>query len=110
MPSYTIEVPKFDSILGTNELPIYTKRNNYRLPTYHRVDISVNKKITTRKNRQRTWSFGAYNLYNRRNVLYIELSNQRIYNAATQKFDYRQSLQAKSLFSIVPFISYSLSW
>ena len=110
LPSYTIEVPKFDSILGTNELPIYTKRNNYRLPTYHRVDISVNKKITTRKNRQRTWSFGAYNLYNRRNVLYIELSNQRIYNAATQKFDYRQSLQAKSLFSIVPFISYSLSW
>ena len=110
LPSYTIEIPKNDSLFGTNELPIYTRKNNYRLPVYHRADISVNKKITTTKNRQRTWSFGAYNLYNRRNILYVELSNQRVFDAQTQKFNYKQSLQAKSLFSIIPFISYSLSW
>jgi len=48
----------------------YTKRNGYKLPPYHRLDISanyMNRKNDTRKWKTE-WNFGIYNLYGRKNL------------------------------------------
>ena len=48
-----------------------SSRNNYRMPAYHRLDISVN--LTKEKKwGERTWSFGIYNVYNRQNPFYLD--------------------------------------
>ncbi|MFL5731016.1 MAG: TonB-dependent receptor [Cytophagaceae bacterium] len=47
----------------------YTQRNGYRMPAYHRMDISVNlnsKKVEGRR-WESSWNFSVYNLYGRRN-------------------------------------------
>jgi outer membrane receptor for ferrienterochelin and colicin len=47
-----------------------TKRNNYRLPDYNRLDLGINfhKQL---KHGVRTWNFGIYNAYNRLNPFMI---------------------------------------
>ena len=48
----------------------YSSRNGYQLPVYHRLDVSViysNLKNKTR-NLKTDWTFGFYNVYNRKNV------------------------------------------
>ena len=50
-----------------------SERNGYKLPDFHRLDISITKE--SKKNKARRWktsqSFGIYNLYNRRNPFTI---------------------------------------
>ncbi|MEL6538500.1 MAG: TonB-dependent receptor, partial [Bacteroidota bacterium] len=52
--------------------PYYGGRNNFRMPDYHRLDVSMN--FEKHKSRGvRVWSFGAYNAYGRQNPLFITL-------------------------------------
>ena len=77
----------------------FEERNNFRMPSYHRGDIGFNfHKIRT--GYQRTISFGAYNVYNRKNPFFVfteETSNQ-------------VQLKQASLFPIIPFISYNIKF
>ena len=54
----------------------YSERNGYQLPAYHRMDISLT--VQSRKNKYRkwqgAWSYGVYNLYDRRNVFSLFLN------------------------------------
>ncbi len=52
------------------EIEYYNGRNSYRMPPYHRLDLSVNfnKKINWG---ERTWSVGLYNAYSRQNPVYL---------------------------------------
>jgi hypothetical protein len=52
------------------EIHIYSKKNGYQLPDYHRLDIGFNKTIQKRKG-VTTWSWGLYNAYNRQNSYYV---------------------------------------
>jgi hypothetical protein len=79
----------------------YGERNSYRMRDYHRMDISY---TITKKKRwgERSWSFGAYNLYSRKNPFYMDLN---------QRWDESQSKVVKyfteySLFPIIPSITY----
>ena len=49
--------------------PFYRSKNNLRLPAYHRMDLGVTYKKRNEKGHQIQWSFGAYNVYNRSNVI-----------------------------------------
>jgi outer membrane receptor for ferrienterochelin and colicin len=72
------------------------KRNNYRMPAYHRMDLSVNfKKI--KKHGTRTLTVGAYNVYNRKNPFYLRFGYDE--NGERALYQY-------SLFPIIPSISY----
>ncbi|HAA18340.1 MAG TPA: hypothetical protein DCP28_06055, partial [Cytophagales bacterium] len=57
----------------------YGGRNNFRMPDYHRLDLSVNFEKPKPRG-VRVWSFGAYNAYGRRNPLFITLSNNFIFD------------------------------
>jgi hypothetical protein len=54
-------------------IPIYTKRNNGRIPDYFRVDLSATYSPLKEPNQRfySSWSFGIYNLLGRRNAYSI---------------------------------------
>jgi len=58
-----------------NTVPIYGRKNNDRLPDYHRLDLSLNwilSKSTARY--QHSIDFGIYNLYNRHNPVSLNFN------------------------------------
>jgi hypothetical protein len=60
--------------LSGQRIPIYTSRNNLRMPDYQRMDISFSKEfLTKRKKHPATISFGAFNIYSRINPFYVTL-------------------------------------
>jgi hypothetical protein len=67
---------------NTIVVPIYTERNQLRIPDYHRLDLSYN--IGMNKNKEKgfktSWNFTLYNVYGRKNpfsVFYTQRVNQR---------------------------------
>lgn len=57
--------PKFTFI------DVYDKINSYRLPAYHRADISFVYTHKKTKNWESNWNFSIYNIYNRANPYFI---------------------------------------
>lgn len=89
----------FDSE-GLNGIEHISSRNNYRMPSYHRLDWSLNF-IKQKKWGERTISVGVYNMYNRQNPFYLEFTSDR--NGNTQLSQY-------SLFPIIPSFNYSFKF
>ncbi len=54
-------------------VPIYTERNGYRMPDYHRMDLSITlkSKIKPNKRFKSDLNLSVYNLYNRHNAWMI---------------------------------------
>ncbi|MDO8929500.1 MAG: TonB-dependent receptor plug domain-containing protein, partial [Bacteroidota bacterium] len=80
-----------------NDVHIYGKRNNYRTPSYHRLDVSINLHKELKKG-TRTWTIGLYNTYSRLNPYYLYFDYDKTGN---------QKLYSFSLFPILPSISYN---
>ncbi len=76
-----------------------SSRNNYRMPSYHRLDIGVNfnKK---KKHGIRTWNISIYNVYNNQNPFMLLVG--------TAPYPRKGNvLKQLSIFPIIPSISYS---
>jgi len=93
-------------------LEYYGGRNNFRMPSYHRLDVTVNfhkqKKYGTR-----TWSVGIYNAYNRQNPFFLYWGYEDISGHDEQEWVYEDSkpaLKQVSLFPVIPFVSYTLKF
>lgn len=85
-------------------VPNYGQRNEYRLPSYNRLDFSATyvpkpEKVKGWKNE---WIFGIYNVYNRKNAASISFSENKDtgFNEAVKL----------SIFGIVPSISYNFKF
>ena len=78
----------------------YDKRNNFRMPSYHRLDVSVNFH-KEKKWGMRTWSLGVYNAYSRLNPFFAYIDHH---------VDGRPYLNQVSLFPIIPSVSYSFKF
>ena len=78
-------------------------RNNFRLPSYHRLDLSVN---FHKKKRYgiRTWNISIYNAYNQQNPFIIY--PKQIERWDSQGVEYSTVLMQRSLFPIIPSVSY----
>jgi hypothetical protein len=72
------------------------KRNNYRLPLYHRLDLNYQISKTTKRNNKRTFLFSIYNAYSRLNPFLIYQSEGK--------------LKKLTLFPIIPSINYKLDF
>lgn len=81
----------------------YSKRNNYRMPNYHRLDFGANFNLKEKKNFSSDLSVGLYNAYNRQNVYSITFRESAR--------DPRQIEAVKTiLFQVLPSISYSFKF
>ncbi|WP_040254310.1 TonB-dependent receptor [Psychroserpens mesophilus] len=85
-------------------IPSYTNRNEFRLPAYHRLDISANytPKPNKTKGFRGQWVFGIYNVYSRRNAASISFSQNRDTG--------RNEATRLAIFGIVPSVSYNFKF
>jgi hypothetical protein len=77
----------------------YPSRNNYRMASYHRLDIGA-RFTKVKKNGTREWVLGIYNLYNRKNPFFI----------FTQENNGATTFKQVSLLGIIPSISYNFKF
>lgn len=85
-------------------IEIYTGRNDYRLPAYHRMDIGI-KFLKKKKYGERTWAIDIYNLYNRQNAFFIYRDEE--YTLSGQRLSVFRQV---SLFPILPSVSYHIKF
>ncbi len=81
---------------------VYGRKNDARLPDYHRLDVSVGYSIEVR-NLKHTFSVGLYNAYNRLNPFDVTLENRPDDNGIISP----QYIQV-SLIPILPSIRYRI--
>ncbi len=84
-------------------------RNSFRMPAYHRLDISATWTRPIRFGLQ-SWTVSVYNTYNRKNPFYIELENREVFNAQLNQFENSPRYTQYSLFPIIPSFNYSLAF
>jgi hypothetical protein len=91
-------------VLG-NILPVYTGRNEYRLPDYHRLDLSVTLRDKKKpgKRWQGEWNVSVYNAYARKNVWTLNF----IQDETEPDLTYAEMTY---LFSIIPAITYNFKF
>jgi len=91
----------------------YDVRNNYRLNSYHRLDLSASL-IKKKKWGERRWVFSIYNAYYRRNPFYIDVmfDHKHVKNFTTETYDlfWRYKFVQYNLFPIIPSISYQFKF
>lgn len=95
-----ITVPKEIFVFGNQPYISYSERNAYKLPNYHRLDISLkykSKKNDTRKWKSE-WALGIMNVYNRKNIFTIDIRYKYTGELAVSKI---------YLYGILPYVSYS---
>jgi hypothetical protein len=84
----------------------YGARNSFRMPAYHRADISVTYTPKTEKKYKSSWNFSVYNLYNRYNPYFIYFDT----NIELDKYLIETKAKQVSLFSILPSITYNFNF
>lgn len=80
----------------------YTRRNGYRMPDYHRLDLGATMQLKKRKRWNSELSFSLYNAYGRENAYVISFEDSA---------DGNQTIANQlSLFRFVPSISYNFTF
>ena len=91
----------WNDFLYFNQVDYFEKRNSYRMPAYHRLDIGINFN-KEKKWGHRTWSISVYNAYNRKNPFFLNFDQIRGVSGSSETV-----LKQYSLFPIIPSLSYS---
>ncbi|MFZ4398422.1 MAG: TonB-dependent receptor [Bacteroidales bacterium] len=82
---------------------LYTERNGYRMPDYHRLDLGLTYKLKERKHFNSELSFSLYNAYGRENAYLISFEQSTTDPAKTVAVQ-------TSLFRWVPSISWNFKF
>lgn len=85
-------------------IPSYESRNSSRLPSYHRLDLSVNYNPNpeSEKRFKGEWVFGIYNVYNRQNAANVTFRENRMSGT--------NEAVRLAIFGIVPSVSYNFKF
>jgi hypothetical protein len=91
--------------VGNNILPLYTGRNAYRFPDYHRLDLSVTLRGKERpgKRWRGEWNLSLYNAYARKNTWTINFVVDEAQPDVTHA-------EMTYLFTIIPAITYNFKF
>ncbi len=89
--------------VGGNTTFLYSTRNGYRMPAYHRMDWSATYEPQKKKKYHSSWNFSIYNVYGRENAYTIKFEDDTN-NPGTTK-----AVQT-ALFKWVPSISYNFKF
>lgn len=101
----TLPREKYTSVEGYDELYM-PERNNYKMPAYHRLDLSVN--FTKQKKRgTRIWNVSIYNAYFHKNAFLIQPVTKYIYEERSMIERHQSEYQKISIFPIIPSVSYT---
>jgi hypothetical protein len=91
--------------IGQTIAPVYSDRNAYRLPDYHRLDLSLTYMPSQKAGRKwhSEWNLSVYNAYYRKNPWVINFINDRENPGVTYA-------EMTYLFGILPAITYNFKF
>lgn len=100
----TLPVARY--FIDGNIINQYSDRNAFRMPSYHRLDLSVTYLLTKGKRFESNLNLSVYNVYNRKNPYYI------YYDITGSVEEMQLDIKAKqvSLFPILPSISWNFKF
>ncbi|MEL6276273.1 MAG: TonB-dependent receptor, partial [Bacteroidota bacterium] len=116
--SYNTGTPVTLPSSGYYQLNLYVpnndgeERNNFRIPDYHRLDLSLTLARNPNKPQKRwegEWVFGVYNLYGRRNAFSIFGSQQDERPEVGGLID-AEAIRFSVVGSIIPSVSYNFKF
>ena len=82
----------------------YTERNGYRMPNYHRLDLSATYEPNKANKRfKSSWSFGVYNAYNRKNAYIIDFRDKENAPNVTEAYQI-------ALFGAIPSVTWNFKF
>jgi hypothetical protein len=84
----------------------YGKKNAFRAEPYHRMDVAI-QFHKVKKRHERTWEFGLYNAYNRKNPFFYNIDNKEDTKNPGQRINV---LSRISLFPVLPSFSYNFKF
>ncbi|GGH67405.1 collagen-binding protein [Filimonas zeae] len=93
-----VTLPAGKYIINNRVVYYYTERNGYRMPAYHRLDVSASAHIIRKKRLKADLTFGVYNAYGRENAYSLFFRQSKTTPGKTE------AIQV-SLFKYVPSIS-----
>ncbi len=98
-----VTMPSGSYVVNGNIVPLYTERNGYRMPDYHRLDVGMTFVSKETKKLKSSWNFSFYNVYARENAYSIYFQENP---------DKPGTMQAVKLylFSIVPSITWNFKF
>lgn len=98
-----VTMPSGQYLIDGNIVPLFTERNGYRMPDYHRLDLGVTIDGKQTSKFKTSWNFSVYNAYARQNAYSISFQESES-NPGTM-----ESIQF-SLFSIVPSVTWNFKF
>ncbi len=98
-----VTFPSGKYVIDGLTIPLYTDRNGYRMPDYHRLDLGVTLKSQKEKKYESSWNFSVYNAYARKNAYSIDFRENE--NDPTKTEAVRMAL-----FQIVPSVTYNFKF
>lgn len=105
-PNRFVPNPWGSPAYGGNVTNEYGDKNGFRAEPYHRMDVAIqfHKK---KKRHERTWEFGLYNAYNRRNPFFYNIDNKKDPGNPDRRINV---LTRYSLFPVLPSFSYNFKF
>ena len=97
-----VTMPEKLYVIQENIISEYGDRNAFKLPDYHRMDISVTYNLVRNKKWKSFLNFSIYNVYNRSNPFYVYFETK----GDMDKYNLEIKAKQVSLFPILP----SLTW
>jgi len=81
-----ITLPTAYYFIGNNIQQLYSQINGFRIPAYHRLDLSATYTPQHTKPRrwQGSWTFSVYNAYNRKNPYFLYVNNSGTVSSGIQ--------------------------
>lgn len=98
----TMTIPIGRYFISGNIVTEYSDKNEFRLPPYHRLDLSVTYLLRSTNKFDSELNFSVYNAYNRQNPFFVYLETTGDF----ANFDIQTTAKQMSLFPILP----SISW
>jgi hypothetical protein len=99
-----VTFPTGRAVIDGAIVPIYSDRNAYRMPAYHRLDLSVTYRGKPKERRFKgEWVLSVYNAYNRHNAWSINFVQD-------QNDPFTTYAEKTYLFGIVPSITYNFKF
>lgn len=89
--------------IGDQTVPVYTERNAYRMPNYHRMDIGATYTPKKKKRWESSWNFSIYNVYGRKNPFSLTFQENEDNPGQTE-------VVRLALFQVIPSITYNFKF
>jgi len=101
--AFTLPVARY--VIQGNLVNDYDAVNGFRMPAYHRMDISASRKTIFPTGKISEWNFSIYNIYNRQNPFYIYFQT-----SVTDNNSIKVKANTVYLFPVIPSVSWKFKF